>query len=611
MAKKYDLRITALYCRLSRDDGLDSESNSITVQKMILERYAKEHGYSPTKIYSDDGYSGANFERPGFKEMMRDAEDGKIGTIIVKDMSRFGRNYLDVGLYTERRFPALGIRFIAINDDVDSHSNANNDFTPFRNIINEWYCRDCSRKMKASYKARAANGMHLSGFAPYGYILDPENKGHLIIDPPAAAIVKRIFKLYVDGANFCRVAAILNEEGIKAPREYKIENGSKLSMGRKPRASIPAGWRQLSVKRIVMDYTYCGHSISLRTKTVSFVTHEKKRNEQENWIVTRNTHEPIIDEATFEFARKRRMMRATKGTKYHEKGPLNLMVYCADCGSMMYFHHHRGTTGAFSCGSAKFKTCTTHTIPKHVLETGVLENLQKVTSMARESEEEFVKLVRDKAAQERPREVLQREQELRKYEERIKDIDDVIKKLFEQNVAGTLSDSRFHSMLQDYEVEQEKLKQSCDVLRQMLNVSQAPEQDVDRFLRLVQRYTQIQELTPEIVLAFIDKILVFEPSGKSRWDRKHRIEVVYNFLGPANIPEPEKENQTPADIIGNTKVFDYLKENKQIDNETVRLLTGMNMDDAMEYLNLLCQADILKRGKRSIIGRVYDLVMEL
>ena len=199
MPISHDLRITALYCRLSRDDGLDSESNSITVQKMILEKYANEHGYTPTRVYTDDGYSGANFERPGFKQMMQDAEDGKIGTIIVKDMSRFGRNYLKVGLYTERRFPAMGIRFIAINDDVDTSKDANSDFTPFRNIINEWYCRDCSRKMKASYKARASNGAHLSGFAPYGYKLDPADKTHLIIDPPAAEIVKRIFHapLYV------------------------------------------------------------------------------------------------------------------------------------------------------------------------------------------------------------------------------------------------------------------------------------------------------------------------------------------------------------------------------------------------------------------------------
>ena len=193
----HDLRITALYCRLSRDDGLDSESNSISVQKFILEKYAKEHGMTPYKIYTDDGYSGANFDRPGIKQLIADAEDGKIGTVLVKDMSRFGRDYLDVGLYTERIFPKLGIRLIAVNDNYDTSQPRSNEFAPFRNVINEWYCRDCSDKMKASYRARAQKGAHLSGFASYGYLVDPNNKQHLIVDPPAAAIVKRIFKMYI------------------------------------------------------------------------------------------------------------------------------------------------------------------------------------------------------------------------------------------------------------------------------------------------------------------------------------------------------------------------------------------------------------------------------
>ena len=616
MPISHDLRITALYCRLSRDDGLDSESNSITVQKMILEKYANEHGYTPTRVYTDDGYSGANFERPGFKQMMQDAEDGKIGTIIVKDMSRFGRNYLKVGLYTERRFPAMGIRFIAINDDVDTSKDANSDFTPFRNIINEWYCRDCSRKMKASYKARASNGAHLSGFAPYGYKLDPADKTHLIIDPPAAEIVKRIFHLYTEGYNMVRIAVMLNEDKVLAPREYKIQNGSNLSKGRKPRVPLPAGWRQTSVRRIIRDYTYCGHTVSLRSNTVSYITHAKKPNEEENWIITKNTHEPIIDESIFEAARKRNPIKNSRGDNIHDKGPLNRFVFCADCGSIMYYHHYHKADkghGGFDCAGSLpiHRICTRHHIPKHVLEEGVLENLQKVTAMARESEIEFLELVKSKAATPRPEIDLAREEELNKRKARIAEIDTIIKKLFEQNVAGKLSNERFNTMLQEYEAEQEDLKAQADSIERVLSVAQQQTSNTDKFLELVQKYTRIKELTPEIVLAFIDKVLVHKPTGSSKWNREYSIEVVYNFIGTLDIPEPELTEPTAREIITYPQIYDHLKARHWIDNETVRKMTGMNIDHAMYYLNSLVNASILRRGIRTKAGRIYDLIVEL
>ena len=614
------LRFTALYCRLSRDDGMDSESNSISVQKMILSKYAKEHGYDITKFYVDDGYSGANFERPGFKEMLADADAGKIGTIIVKDMSRFGRNYLEVGLYTEKRFPSLGIRFIAINDGVDSNDQASNEFTPFRNIINEWYCRDCSRKMKASYKARAANGSHLSGFASYGYQIDPDDKKHLIVDPVAAEVVRRIFQLFIGGLNINQIATRLNQEGIAAPREHKGNQGIPLSRGRLSLVEVPNGWRQQSVRRILDNYVYCGHSVSLKTTTTSYVTHEKVRNDRENWIIVQNTHEPIIDEETFEIVQKIRQCGKRITKNQHNKGPLNLMVYCADCGGKMYFHQNSrnpDASGGFFCGTHNlYKTCSPHCIPKDILEAGVLANLQKITTLARDSEDEFRELIGAKLEAGETEMARKAKTELIASQQRADEIDAIINRLFEQNVAGVLSDRRFQTMLQTYEAEQKSLQEKIENLQNLIGdaIAETESEEEQRnacFLNLVHQYTDIKELTFEIVTAFIRRVIVNEAEGKTRWDRHYSVVVEYNFIGV--VPLPEEPVPDPVDeitaAVGYPEIRDFLLENETITNANVRELTKMTSSQATVFLRKLCDVGVLAIGARKTCGRFYQRVI--
>jgi len=611
------LRYTALYCRLSRDDGMESESNSISVQKTLLTKYAADHGYTVTKFYVDDGYSGANFERPGFKEMLADAEAGKIGTIIVKDMSRFGRNYLEVGYYTEKRFPTLGIRFIAVYDGVDSNDQSSNEFTPFRNIINEWYCRDCSRKMKASYKARAANGSHLSGFASYGYAIDPDDKKHLTIDPVAAAVVKRIFMLFINGMNLNQIACTLNDEGIPAPREYKLNQGIALSKGKHALVAGPNGWRQQSVRRIIDNYVYCGHSISLKTSTTSYVTHEKIINDKAAWVVVHNTHEAIIDESTFETAQKRRHAAKNITKNQHEKGPLNLMLFCADCGGKMYYHRHSNATvesGGFSCGTHNlYKTCSPHSIPRDILEAGVLANLRKVISLVVDSESDFRDLMSMKRASTESAISSKARTELHDCETRANEIDAVINKLFEQNVSGVLSDKRFQQMLKSYESEQATLNDKIENLRNLIEGDDDDSDEEERigsFIKMVKQYTEVPELTFEIASSFIKRVLVNECRGNGRWHRQYSVIVEYNFIGAITLP---KEHEGPVDEVGAAVAYpamrQYLINNEQITNANVRELTGMNMAQASKYLRRLCEIGAIEVGDKKTYGRYYNRVI--
>lgn len=299
-------KITALYCRLSRDDGGDAESNSIGNQKTILSRYAADHGFSNTKFYVDDGWSGANFSRPGFEAMMSDVDDGLVGTIICKDMSRFGRGYLHVGLYTEVKFPEAGIRFIAINDGVDSASGTSDDFTPFRNIINEWYCRDISKKIKASMQSRAKSGEHLTGNAPYGYKKDENDPKKWVIDEVPAGIIREIFHLYLGGKNAVQIAAEMEKRGYDAPGDY-LANQKQYKKGKAVSFDTPkAMWHAGTILNILDRYEYCGHTVSYRRKSLSYKTHKTTLNDEADWIITKDTQAAIIDEETWQAVHKMR-----------------------------------------------------------------------------------------------------------------------------------------------------------------------------------------------------------------------------------------------------------------------------------------------------------------
>ena len=526
-------KIVALYCRLSRDDGGDAESNSIGNQKKILSRYAAEHGFTHTKFYVDDGWSGGNFNRPGFEAMMEDVDKGLIGTIICKDMSRFGRDYLHVGLYTEIKFPEAGIRFIAINDGVDSASGASDDFTPFRNIINEWYCRDISKKIKASMQSRAKSGEHLTGTPPYGYKKDPGNPKKWVIDEVPAGIIREIFKLYLGGKNATQIAELMAKKGYEAPGEY-LAGQKQYFKGKAVTFETPrALWHPGTILNILDRYEYCGHTVSYRRKTISYKTHKTTLNDEADWIITKNTQAPIIDEETWQTVHKMRESGRRRKEHAWDKGPLNGFLYCPDCGSKLYFNHptRLRTSGTYMCGYyLHYKKCSTHYIRRDELEPAVLARLRIDCEFAREHEAEFVKMVERKTRRQGEDAVRQGEKEYAEAKTRLEEIDRIINQLYEDRVAGHLSTERFSKMLANYETEQETLRARCETLQVQITAARATSDNAKQFIRVVKRFTEMQELTPEIVATLIERVEIWQAQVVDG-EKKQEIRIVYNFVG--------------------------------------------------------------------------------
>lgn len=385
-----DDRITALYCRLSRDDELSGDSNSIVNQKEILSAYAKKHGFSNIKFYVDDGFSGTNFNRPDFQKMLEDVKGGIIGTIIVKDMSRFGRDYIMVGYYTEIMLPQSDVRFIAVNDNVDSENQADNDFTPFRNIINEWYAKDTSKKIRSVLKAKGNSGKHLSVIPPFGYKKDPNDKNRWLVDEEAAQIVRKIYRMYLEGNNMGSIARRLTEEGVETPKLYAENRGIKHYKA----ATYPEIWSRISVEYILSNYEYTGCTVNFKTKRKSFKNKKQIIQNKEEWAVFENTQEAIIDKETFELVQK---MRGTKRayTKFNEINIFSGLLFCADCGGRMTIRRRKDDRrkDSFICSTYRKKKknlCTEHAIKVSALEQIVLEDIRKVCAYVRRYENEFV-----------------------------------------------------------------------------------------------------------------------------------------------------------------------------------------------------------------------------
>jgi len=526
-------KIVALYCRLSRDDGGDAESNSIAYQRTMLSRYASEHGFTHTKFYVDDGWSGANFNRPGFEAMMADVDDGLIGTIICKDMSRFGRDYLHVGMYTEIKFPEAGIRFIAINDGVDSASGVSDDFTPFRNIINEWYCRDISKKIKASMQSRAKSGEHLTGTPPYGYKKDPNDPKKWVIDEVPAKIIREIFKLFLGGKNATQIAEEMAKKGYDAPGEY-LARQKQYFKGKAVTFETPrALWHPGTVLNILDRYEYCGHTVSYRRKTISYKTHKTTLNAEADWIITKNTQPPIIDEDNWQTVH--RMRESGRRRKEHtwDKGPLNGFLYCPDCGSKLYFNHpsRLRTSGTYSCGYyLHYKKCTSHYIRRDELDPAVLARLRADCAFAREHEAEFIQMVERKTRRQGEDAVRNGEKEYGEARARIDEIDQIINQLYEDKVGGRLSPERFARMLAQFETEQEGLRSKCEALRAEITAARTTSDKAKQFIRVVKRFTEMQELTPEIVATLIERVEIGQAQVVDG-EKKQEIKIVYNFIG--------------------------------------------------------------------------------
>ena len=531
--------ITALYPRLSHEDELQGESNSISNQKRILETYAKQNGFSNLRWYTDDGYSGANFQRPGFQAMLADIEAGKVGTVIVKDMSRLGRNYLQVGMYTEMIFPQKNVRFIAINDGVDS-AQGENDFAPLRNIFNEWLVRDTSKKIKAVKRSKGMSGKPITSKPVYGYLMDEDE--NFIIDEEAAPVVRQIYSLCLAGNGPTKIARMLTEQQIPTPGtlEYR-RTGST----RRYHPGYECKWATNTVVHLLENREYTGCLVNFKTEKPSYKLKHSIENPPEKQAVFENHHEPIIDRETWERVQELRKQRK-RPNRYDEVGLFSGILFCADCGSVMYqqrYQTDKRKQDCYICGSYKKRTadCTAHFIRTDLLTAGVLSNLRKVTSYAAKHEARFMKLLIEQNEDGDRRRNAAKKKELEAAEKRIAELSAIFKRLYEDSVTGRISDERFTELSADYEAEQKELKERAARLREELSKAQEATENAEKFMNVVRRHTTIEELTPTLLREFVEKIVVHESvalDGKRRGKlRRQEIEIYYSFVGKVELPD--------------------------------------------------------------------------
>ena len=537
--KQVNQKITALYCRISLEDGGDNESMSISNQKRILETYAKQNGFSNLRWYTDDGYSGANFQRPGFQAMLADIEAGKVGTVIVKDMSRLGRNYLQVGMYTEMIFPQKGVRFIAINDGVDS-AQGENDFAPLRNIFNEWLVRDTSKKIKAVKRSKGMSGKPITSKPVYGYLMDEDE--NFIIDEEAAPVVRQIYSLCLAGNGPTKIARMLTEQQIPTPGtlEYR-RTGST----RRYHPGYECKWATNTVVHLLENREYTGCLVNFKTEKPSYKLKHSIENPPEKQAVFENHHEPIIDRETWERVQELRKQRK-RPNRYDEVGLFSGILFCADCGSVMYqqrYQTDKRKQDCYICGSYKKRTadCTAHFIRTDLLTAGVLSNLRKVTSYAAKHEARFMKLLIEQNEDGDRRRNAAKKKELEAAEKRIAELSAIFKRLYEDSVTGRISDERFTELSADYEAEQKELKERAARLREELSKAQEATANAEKFMNVVRRHTTIEELTPTLLREFVEKIVVHESvalDGKRRGKlRRQEIEIYYSFVGKVELPD--------------------------------------------------------------------------
>ena len=508
--------ITALYPRLSHEDELQGESNSISNQKRILETYAKQNGFSNLQWYTDDGYSGANFQRPGFQAMLADIEAGKVGTVIVKDMSRLGRNYLQVGMYTEMIFPQKGVRFIAINDGVDS-AQGDNDFAPLRNIFNEWLVRDTSKKIKAVKRSKGMSGKPVTSKPVYGYLMDEDE--NFIIDGEAAPVVRQIYSLCLAGNGPTKIARMLTEQEIPTPGtlEYR-RTGST----RRYHPGYECKWATNTVVHILENREYTGCLVNFKTEKPSYKTKHSVENPIEKQAIFENHHEPIIDTQMWERVQELRKQRKRPNVLYQQR-----------------YQNATRKQDCYICGSYKKRTrdCTAHFIRTDLLTAGVTDNLRKVTSYAAKHEARFMKLLIEQNEDGGKRRNAAKKKELEAAEKRISELSAIFKRLYEDSVTGRISDERFTELSADYEAEQKELKERAAAIRAELSKAQEATVNAEKFMNVVRKYTSFEELTPTLLREFVEKIVVHECSYDENGTRRQDIDIYYSFVGKVDLPE--------------------------------------------------------------------------
>ena len=529
----YPDNITALYARLSQEDALDGESNSIANQKKILLKYATDNHFSNPTFFIDDGVSGVTFDRPGWNEMIRLAEAGKVQTVIVKDMSRMGRDYLKVGYYTESFFAERDIRYIAINDGIDSNKG-DNDFTPFRNLFNDFYARDTSKKIRAVMRAKGNAGEHLCTNPPYGYMKDPADKKKWIVDEEAAEIVKRIFDLCIAGKGPMQIAKLLTAEHILTVKAHYAQRAGK------PLPEEPYHWDPKSVAGILERPEYTGCTVNFKTYSKSHKLKKRLHNVPENQRIFPNTQPAIIDEQVFARVQELRENKRRPAKQAERQGLFSGLLYCADCGSKLHFATGKNMTpqqDCYRCSRYKSNTgdCTMHFIREETLKLFVLQRIFDVTALFFDDAMAFEETAKKQHFQKAEKEAQKRKREISQAEKRIAELDRIFKRIYEDDISGTISHERFLKLSADYEAEQRELTEQVKVWREAVETFEQDQADFASFAAIVRKYVGIRELTPTIVNEFVKKIIVHAPD-KSSGHRRQKIELVWNFIGEVNLP---------------------------------------------------------------------------
>lgn len=524
----------AIYCRLSQDDGSLGESGSIQTQKAILTQYCQEHHMEIVDCYCDDGWSGTNFDRPAFQRMIGDIEAGRVNTVIVKDLSRFGREYAQMGLYIEHYFEEKGVRFLSLAENIDSSQGLNNLVLPFTNVINSLYARQASEKTKAAHRARAKNGMFLGSRAPYGYQKDPNDRHHLIVDPEAAEVVKEIFRMFADGIGYVRMTKILRERNILNPQAYFNQNNPDYykhsDYWRKP-----FDWHATSVRAILNNPVYLGKLTFGKTKTKGFFDKRRVPTEESDWIVVEHTHEPLVSQELWDTVHQMMKARRRENGSGHVQ-PFAGLVKCAGCGSSLNasYDKKKGKYTGFSCWVYKNygkQRCTSHAIGWQTLNRLVLEDIRRNAQVAKLAAARYVGVLLRAKLEKEKGETVRAERELKKAEKRIGELDKILAKLYEDQALGKISEARYQAMAPGYETEQASLQERVSRLREQLAHTQEVQDNVEQFVPLIQKYTDIQELTPHILNELVEKIVVHEKKVEEDGSKSQMVEIHYKFVG--------------------------------------------------------------------------------
>ena len=525
-----------LYERLSRDDNLEGESYSIGNQKKLLAKVAKEKGYTNLVHFLDDGISGVTMDRPGFVEMICQLEQGKAAAVFVKDLSRLGRNYIEVGRLTEDFFPNHDIRLVAVSDNIDT-AEGENELAPIRNLFNEWYARDISKKRRISNKIKGNAGEPM-GQPPYGYIKDPNDPKHWIVDDEAAQVVRRVYSMTLEGFGTEQIAAQLEKDGVLTPRAYWLTKGIKRPG--KGKQQQPTKWNSSTITKILSLQEYCGDILNFKTYSKSYKNKKRIDNDRENWVVFQDVHEAIIERAVYEQVQQKRGKIRKRRTNNGEHNMFSGLLVCADCGSNLHFHFNQGNPEIkyFNCSNYKGNrgTCTsTHYVRVDFLEEVVLGEIRRLTKFASLYEDEFVKAVIGHSQQAEQTDRKLKEKELKTLLARDEELDGLFERIYEDNVSGKLSDDRFAKMSRRYEDEQKELAEKIKKLRSEIEKQSSRSKTTDMFIGLVRKYTRARKLTPRMLNELIEKIEVFNAEKiDGVWEQRLRIH--YNCVGTIEIP---------------------------------------------------------------------------